>query len=266
MIESDFSLVLTLMEKVGYQIVSWRCHKEFRHLYSEEDFKTEADRRAHNLIVEGLELLFPGVAIISEESDIHFQSRPDAYWLIDPIDGTASWYNGFPGFVTQAAFIFEGDPIFGVINAPTFAKTWFAVKGLGAYLNGKRMNKLLPCERLILVDNTPKPHGIAEDIANLLSITDYVESGSLGLKSVLVADGTVDLFVKDVCVRDWDLAPASVILREVGGHLRIANGSPYVFNGSYQKSGGIIIARDEQLLQRVVAAFAKSKNSYKLDN
>ncbi len=260
MIEFDFSLVLNLMKQVGYQIASWRNHQEFRRLYSEEEFKTEADRRAHNLINEGLEFLFPGVAIISEEGEVHSQNRPEIYWLIDPIDGTASWYNGFSGFVTQAAFIFEGSPIFGVIHAPISAKIWSSVKGSGAYLNGKRMSILMPRERLILTDNTPKPHGIAEKIANLLPVTNYLESGSLGLKSVLIADGTADLFVKDVCVRDWDLAPAAIILEEVHGYLRMANGSPYVFDGSYQKNGGFIVARDEQLLQKAVAAFAQSRN------
>jgi 3'(2'), 5'-bisphosphate nucleotidase len=259
MTHDDFAGVVTLMEEVGRQIASWRYDKKARHLHSETDFKTDADWRAHQLIADGLTQLFPSVEIISEESPVHTNTRPSAYWLIDPIDGTASWYHGFDGFVTQAAFITNGQPLYGIIHAPIAEKTWSAVRGDGAYLNGSRMPLLKPNQRLIMTDNTPIPHGVTKDIAALLSVTDYLESGSLGLKSVLIADGTADLFVKDVCVRDWDLAPSAVILHEVGGRLSLTNGDPYVFDGSYEKTGGFIVARDIELLGKAITAFTQCK-------
>lgn len=249
------------MEDVGRQVVAWRTDAASRHLHSEADFKTEADRRAHNLICEGLTRLYPGVEIISEESPVHDGSRPAVYWLIDPIDGTASWYHGFDGFVTQAAYIENGVPLFGIVHAPVTRKTWTAVRGGGAYVNGRPMPMLAAADRLVVTDNTREPHGVSRDLVALLHATGYFESGSLGLKSVLVADGVADLFVKDVCVRDWDVAPAEVILHEVGGHLSLADGSPYVFDGAYEKTAGFIVARDAALMGRAVRAFAQSKKS-----
>ena len=94
-----------------------------------------------------------------------------------------------------------------------------------------------------------------------MQATGYLESGSLGLKSVLVAEGTADLFVKNVCVRDWDLAPAAVILQEVGGKLSLSDGSPFVFDGQYEKSNGFIVARDQSLLTDAVKTFSLLQNS-----
>jgi 3'(2'), 5'-bisphosphate nucleotidase len=257
---SDVSRVTALLKDVGQRIVKWRTDPRFRRLHSEADYKTEADRCAHDQIVAGLARLFPSIEIISEESSTRISTRPAEYWLIDPIDGTASWYHGFDSFVTQAAYIEHGVPLFGIVHAPVTGKTWTAVKGGGAYLNSRSLPMLSEGERLILTDNTSAPHGIARDVMSKLSVTGYIESGSLGLKSVLVADGTADLFVKDVCVRDWDLAPASLILYEVGGQLALSDGSPYIFDGSYEKHGGFIVARDRSLLSRVVEILVQLKN------
>lgn len=259
--DSDFSSLTMLMEKVGRQIVAWRNDPAAKQLYSVADFKTEADRRAHDLICTGLARLFPGIEIVSEESPAHHAKRPDAYWLIDPIDGTASWYHGFDGFVTQAAYIECKVPLFGIVHAPVYGKTWTAAKGNGARLNGKALPQLVASERLIVTDNTKIPHGIAHDIIALLPTTGYLESGSLGLKSAHVADGTADLFVKDVYVRDWDLAPVAAILHEVGGHLALADGSPYFFDGAFEKAGGFIVARDAKLMSKAIDAFAWVKKN-----
>lgn len=258
---TDFSLTAALMEKTGRQILAWRDDAKYRKMHSEADFKTEADRSAHDFICAGLAVLFPGVEIISEESSVHDSTRPDAYWLIDPIDGTASWYNGFDGFVTQAAYIEHSVPLFGIVHAPVSKKTWTATQGGGARLNGTPLSMLMPHKRLIVTDNTCTPHGVSQDIMSLLPVTGYLESGSLGLKSVLVADGTADLFVKDVCVRDWDLAPAAVILKEVGGQLSLTDGTPYVFDGAFEKTEGFIVARDAELMSRALCAFSHSKRA-----
>lgn len=257
----DFSPVSGLMESVGKAIVVWQSEPKFRQLYSEADYKTEADRQAHDQISRGLIQLFPSIEIVSEENSSHDHARPSEYWLIDPIDGTASWYHGFSGFVTQAAYIEHGKPLFGVVHAPLLSKTWTAVHGKGAYLNGKRLSKLAKADRLIVTDNSPVPHGISQYIIARLGATGYLESGSLGLKTVLVAEGSADLFVKDVCVRDWDIAPAAVILQEVGGSLSRLDGSPYVFSGSYEKHGGFIVARDQSLLSEVIRVLGPAKNN-----
>ena len=70
---------------------------------------------------------------------------------------------------------------------------------------------------------------------------------------MLVADGTVDAFVKDVVVRDWDLAPADIILSEVGGSICLLNGDKYLYSGSYEKENGFIVSRDSSLMMKIVS-------------
>ena len=257
----DLSSVTALMENAGKSILSWQNDLKFRKLYSEADYKTEADRQAHDQICSGLSKIHPSIDVVSEESPSHSSDRPHRYWLIDPIDGTASWYGGFTGFVTQAAYLEHGKPIFGIVHAPALAKTWTALNGTGAFINGRRMPILAKSNRLIVTDNTPSPHGISRQIISKMQATGYLESGSLGLKSVLVAEGTADLFVKNVCVRDWDLAPAAVILQEVGGKLSLSDGSPFVFDGPYEKPNGFIVARDQSLLTDTIKTFSLLQNS-----
>ena len=251
----SFHQIPLMLESIGRKLIHWRNDSNANKIYSENNLKTEADLRAHLLICNKLNDLFPGVKIISEEDFSHPNKRPNAYWIIDPIDGTGSWLNGFDGFVTQLAYIENNIPLFGAIHAPVLKKTWSAIRGEGAYSNGKLLPKLEKNNRLILIDNTKTPHGITKKMKTLLPVTGYIECGSLGLKSVLVADGSADLFVKDVTIRDWDLAPAVVILNEVGGFLVQATGEPYIFSGSFEKQNGLIVARDSELMNLAINVF-----------
>lgn len=250
---SEFAPVIDIMARVGAEIAAWRADESAKILHSRKDYKTEADRRAHEMIGAALERLFPGVAILSEEDEQPAATRPSAYWLIDPIDGTASWYEGYDGFVTQAAFIEDARPRFGVVRAPALDRTWSAEAGRGAVLNGAALPTLAVSERLIVIDNYPDPRRAAKTLVEALPATGYLESGSLGLKSVRVADGSADLFAKDVVVRDWDMAPAAAILAEVGGVLLTGEGALYRFDGAMEKPSGCIVARDEALAARAAA-------------
>jgi len=266
MINTDFEKVVALIESLGRELLLWRNDEKTRKINSEKDFKTEADVKAHNFLCEGLNELYPRITVLSEEDAIHKKNRPDKYWLLDPIDGTASWYHGYDGFVSQAAYIEKNIPLYGIIHAPAKNKTWTATLGRGAFLNSSPLQKLGASNRVKLIDNTNIPHGITKNIMSELNTTDYLECGSIGLKSVLVADGTVDIFVKDVYVRDWDLAPAAVILKEVGGCLVQANGEEYCFDDNFQKENGFIVARDLSLLNLALEAYKKYKqtNSYEI--
>lgn len=255
---SNFVDTINLVKDISYQVLAWRDDHTSRIVHSPVDFKTEADHRAHRLFCEGLSNYFPSIPIISEESYPSSCIRPKNYWLIDPIDGTSSWYHGFDGFVCQAAYFHESKPIFGVISAPALNTVWYGMDGYGSFKNGKKLPLLFSSPRKILIDNTPEPHGIIAALYPYLHATGYLESGSMGLKAVLVADGTADLFVKDVVVRDWDLAPAAVILKQVNGILLQVDGNDYPFFDSFEKKIGFVIARDENLSSEVISYFAST--------
>ena len=241
--------------RIGDQIASMRPHGDLTDR-ARSQRQHEADMIAHEGLRTALARAFPGEPVISEEDAHHDHERPDAYWLIDPIDGTASWSRGFPGFVCQLARI-EGDRVaFAAMHAPVLQRTWVCVADRGAYLNGDRLADLgndPADDRIVVVDNTPEPHGIARDLMARLGSDRYLESGSIGLKAALVATGEADVFVKDVVVRDWDVAPALAIIREVGGDLRGGDGRPYRLTGDYAKPRGVLVARSRFLGDRIGA-------------
>jgi fructose-1,6-bisphosphatase/inositol monophosphatase family enzyme len=177
------------LKNIGDQIKLWRENREFRNILELKSFKTQADNKANNLIKHLLNKLDPDAIILSEEDEYLDDTRPEKYWLIDPIDGTASWYDGFDGFVTQLAYIENHQTLYGAVYAPVMNKFWSAIKGDGAFLNGKRLHRLKAIDRLNLVDNYPEPRHISKNIFDNFNVSEYIECGSLGLKSCLVADG-----------------------------------------------------------------------------
>lgn len=220
----------------------------------------QADRFAHDTLVSRLSAQYPGVPIVSEEDAAHHVARMGDYWLIDPIDGTASWSAGFAGFVCQLARIMDNTVVFSVIHAPLLEMTWTAVRGEGAYLDGQRLplRRPAPPTGVIVVDNYPEPRGVCDRIMRRLGTAVYLESGSIGLKAALVATGRADLFVKDVVVRDWDVAPALAIAHEVGAFVSGVDGKDFPLSGPYDKPDGLVVAADASLGIRVVQWLAAS--------
>jgi 3'-phosphoadenosine 5'-phosphosulfate (PAPS) 3'-phosphatase len=86
---------------------------------------------------------------------------------------------------------------------------------------------------------------MARSLCDALGVRRYVECGSIALKICRVADGTADLFVKDVVVRDWDLAPAHLVLLAAGGILTDFRGEAIVYRGGMEKYGLVATASQD---------------------
>jgi len=237
---------------IGNKIKLWREDNKFRNILDSKLFKTQADNNANKFLYKTLNKLYPDITILSEEDKFFNDIRPDKYWLLDPIDGTASWYDGYDGFVTQLAYIENNETLYSAVYSPVMDKFWTAIKDEGAYLNGKKLPKLKFLDRLNLVDNYPSPKRVAKYVYDNFDVTKYIECGSLGLKSCLVADGTADLFVKDITFRDWDIAPAMLIIKEVGGVLVDFDGKKIKLSGSFEKNNGLIVSRDSVLSKKII--------------
>lgn len=226
------------VQKTGIKILECRQLGNTAGKWEGTQFKSSADLIADECLREELRMI-ADIPVISEEDEAsQLSHRPSHYWLIDPIDGTASFAHGFMGFVCQAALMVDGEPSLASVYAPALKKLYAAERGRGATLNGQRL-RVRPFDRarLSLVDNYPEPRGVAERLYRDLACAKYVESGSIGLKICLVAEGAADVFVKDVSVRDWDIAPPYLVLQEAGGVMAQYTGQPIEFRGEYEKPG-----------------------------
>ena len=247
-----------IVTSVGREILSWRGSHAAQGTWHGSQLKTEADLRAHAALSTQLRRTFPDIAVVSEEdSASQSPTRPSRYWLIDPIDGTASFSEGFAGVVTQIALIEDHQPQLGAIYAPALELLYLAQRGKGATLNGKRLRIASDPRRRVLIDNTPEPRGATKLAFERLHCTGYVESGSISLKICRVADGTADVFVKDITVRDWDIAPAHLVIGESGGVLAGLHGAAeFPYAGGYEHSG-IVAATSVELAAEARAALSR---------
>lgn len=239
-----------LLRSVGARLLECRARADVRGEWHGTQFKADADLMANELLRDAL----PGIAdlpIVSEENPVsQVVRRPHEYWLIDPIDGTASFAQGFAGFVCQVALMRNHRPQLSGVYAPVLDRLYMAAAGEGATLNhAPLVLSAAAVGPVRLVDNYPQPRGIAGRLVQDLGAR-YVESGSIGLKICLVADGTADLFVKDVSVRDWDVAAPHLVLQEAGGCLAKYDGEAFEYQGEYAKRG-LIAARSAALMGEV---------------
>ncbi|OLT24976.1 inositol monophosphatase [Nocardiopsis sp. CNR-923] len=227
--------------EVGALLRQWRTDPSvLGGVWEGSQFKARADALAHRALAERLASADESIPVVSEEDPASLVGeRPPRYWLIDPIDGTASYAHGFPGYVTQAALMVGTRPEAAAVHAPETATLFTAVRGHGARRDG------LPLERCaapppgtgVLTDNTPEPEGIARRVRDHFGYRGYLESGSISLKLCRIAEGTAHLFVKDVPVRDWDVAAPALVLEEVGGSVTRLDGAGFGYRGSYEHAG-----------------------------
>jgi len=249
--------ITTCLKNLGKDLLNNRKNKKIDGEWCGTQLKSSADILANKVIYQCLSTVTPEIIIISEESVIsQVQYRPKVYWLIDPIDGTASYVNGFDGWVLQVALIKNETPVLGIIFAPATDELFVAVRGRGAWKNGKKLKPFSHTHTVRLIDNYPEPKGISKKVYKALMPCGYLESGSLSLKMLRILDGSADIFVKDVVVRDWDFAAPIVVSNELNGIFSQANGQVFKINGSWEKHG-IIVCRNLELYRQVLSIVNK---------
>jgi 3'(2'), 5'-bisphosphate nucleotidase len=88
---------------------------------------TEADLRAHRLIVAALAALTPGVPVLSEEAarpPWSERARWTRHWLVDPLDGTREFLARNGEFTVNIALIENHAPVLGVVHVPVSDTTY----------------------------------------------------------------------------------------------------------------------------------------------
>jgi histidinol-phosphatase len=94
---------------------------------------TAADRGAERLLRRHLRAAWPHDAVLGEEYGGEL-SRNGRCWLVDPIDGTASYVLGMPMFGTLISLLIDGEPALGCIHLTALRETTYAGTGHGCWL------------------------------------------------------------------------------------------------------------------------------------
>ena len=205
---------------------------------------TEADRRAHNVIVEQLAALPEKYPILSEESDaVSFQQRSgwETYWLVDPLDGTKEFISRNGEFTVNIALVESGIARAGVVHVPLSGDSYIGELDQGAWkLTGDESPQpLLPTSmdsksqhlRIVASRNHRGPD-VDRIIMALEQDFEAVEVVSMGssLKFCLLAEGKADVYPRLAPTSEWDTAAAHAVLRAAGGDVVTTQFVPLRYN------------------------------------
>jgi myo-inositol-1(or 4)-monophosphatase len=214
---------------------------------------TEIDKGSEKKIIDFLKSRFPNHSILAEESG-ETNSGSDFKWIIDPLDGTTNYTHSFPVFCVSIALEFKGEVILGVVYDPNLDELFYAEKGKGAFLNGKRIS-VSKTDKLIksmLATGFPynvkeNPDNCIEHFVNFLMEAQAIRRlGSAALDLVYVACGRLDGFW-EVNLNPWDTAAGKIIVEEAGGKVTDFYGNDFnIYTKGIIASNGLI---HEQMLE-----------------
>ncbi|TQS41286.1 inositol monophosphatase family protein [Cryptosporangium phraense] len=187
---------------------------------------TEADRAAERLVVEGLAAARPGDLVLGEEGGfrpVGEKADPDAVrWLLDPIDGTVNFVYGIPAYGVSLAAEVDGTVVAGVVRNVVTGEEWTAVRGGGAWRDGKRLSGsgVTDLGRALIGTGfgyaAERRRRQAEVLVRLLPrIRDIRRIGSAALDLCAVAEGRLDAFYEQG-LNAWDSAAGGLVAEEAG--------------------------------------------------
>jgi myo-inositol-1(or 4)-monophosphatase len=205
------------------------------------DFVTEVDQAAEQTIIETLLTAYPGHGILAEESGrTHGSQHSDYVWIIDPLDGTTNFLHGMPHWAVSIALEKDGEVIAGVVYDPIKDEIFYAEKGTGAFMTGRRLrvsSRSDLTESLIAVGGARVgARHYQQYMAEIDAIMSHVPGtrryGAASLDICYVAAGRFDGFWERE-LNAWDVAAAALIVKEAGGYVSdLKGGKDYVYGRS----------------------------------
>lgn len=207
------------------------------------NFVTDYDLRIQNYLYENLKELQPDASFVCEEGRCEINSGPGTF-IVDPIDGTANFINGYGHSAVSIAYAENGQVRCGVVFNPYKDEMFYAGFGEGAFLNGQRIHsRRRPLEEgVVLFGTSSYDRGLTEVTFLLLKklfeqSLDLRNTGSAALDICYVASGKCDVFF-EMMLSPWDYAAGSLILEEAGGVIQRIEGGPV----SLKEPGSVLAA------------------------
>lgn len=181
---------------------------------------TAADRETEACLRRRVEERFPTHAILGEEFGAAREGAA-CRWLLDPIDGTASFIRGSALWGVMVAVESEGEPQIGVLHFPALSETVWASRGGGAWWNGQRarVSSVAHLEAATLLYTDPRGFALArreEAFERIRRATGFERTWGDCYGHALVATGRAEIML-DPILHEWDAAALLPILEEAGG-------------------------------------------------
>ena len=188
------------------------------------DFVSAADLKAEDTLRQELTRARPRFGWMMEEGGVVEGEDKDRRWIVDPLDGTTNFLHGIPHFAISIALEQEGVPVAGVIFNPVTDELYWAERGVGAYLNDRRLRVSSRSNLADALIGTGMPFkgrgdsiGFQRELAMIMPhVSGIRRMGAASLDLAYVAAARFDGFW-ETSLNPWDVAAGIVLVQEAGG-------------------------------------------------
>ena len=238
------------------------------------------DRTANEFLISQLKIHRPEDVVLSEESiDPESRHKAQRVWIIDPLDGTASFSRGYPGFGVHVALweanaTTPGKITAAAVSVPVVNSTLSTAdpvhfipefdSGIHGNLHMQAVGwTLSDREDIRIVTSPSNPPTQLDAICNQLR-TDFNKDvtverrGSVGAKMAHIIRGHADIYVNTWGFNEWDIAAPLAVARHYGLVAVLPDGSDFQLNQSNVEVPGAIICRSQYAKSILQALAAKS--------
>lgn len=201
------------------------------------DFVTQMDVAVQEYLRRELQLAAPDVILIAEEQQRIYMEPGHSYWILDPIDGTQNFIRRVGMSAISLAYCEGGVLQFGVIYNLFTEELFHAIRGQGAFLNGRSMQVTASpvlAESLMAIGTSPYDRQLIPQNWALFQAVhsrclDVRRSGSAALDLAYVAAGRYDGYIERN-LKPWDMAAGILLVEEAGGRISDYAGQPVDVN------------------------------------
>ena len=191
------------------------------------DWVTRFDVAAEQAVLRAVLERRPHDTVTGEESGTHRPEHPSGIrWSVDPLDGTTNFIRGIVYYCTSvAAADAQGNWLVGAVNAPALRRTYYAVRGAGAWLDEdgtvRRLEGPAPGRpgRIygtgFSYDPALRERQFDTFLDSMRHYTDLRRIGSAALDLCMVADGTLDGYAEQG-LHEHDWAAGALVAEEAG--------------------------------------------------
>lgn len=189
---------------------------------NDSDVVTVADKESEAFILDYIRRQFPRHGIISEESGMDHEDS-EWRWIIDPLDGTTNFAMGLPAFCVSIGLEHNRETVLGVVFAPYLGECFYAVRGIGAWLNGKaircsdkaQVSKAVVATGMPYDRNDNPDNNLSEICRMALCVRGIRRMGSAAIDLCYTGAGFFDAYW-ELNLNLWDISAGQLIAKEAG--------------------------------------------------
>jgi len=235
------------------------------------DFVSQADLRAEQTLREELAKARPGFAFLMEESGASGDKDWEWRWVVDPLDGTTNFLHGIPHWAISVGIekrVSEtaGEIMAGVIYNPASDELFWAEKGMGAFLNDKRLRvsgRRALGEALFATGipfaSVPRKAEFTHALVRVMpQVAGVRRFGSAALDLAWTAAGRYDGYW-ELGLNKWDIAAGLVMVREAGGYVTAPDGGDAYAEGHVVAGNPHLHGKLREIVADSIAAAAAGR-------